>query len=116
VEKFAFPDEQWLNAGEIAKVLLTTKAEFAKAVDVPLNSVRLRRGPGSVEAQTRLRDMIHVLDKVGPRFGSLVIAYAWIRCTPLPAFGGNTAMDLIREGRAGDVLTYIDAVDAGVFA
>lgn len=115
MEKFAFPDQQWLDAGEIAAVLLTTKAEIAKAADVPLAALRRRRGAGCVEAQARLREMINVLDKVGPRFGSLVIAYAWIRSHPLPAFGGDTAMDLIREGRAVDVLTYIDAVDAGVF-
>ena len=28
----------------------------------------------------------------------------------------QTAMQLVREGRAGDVLDYVDAVDAGVHA
>ncbi|WP_413715154.1 antitoxin Xre/MbcA/ParS toxin-binding domain-containing protein [Sphingobium sp. B8D3A] len=66
--------------------------------------------------QTRFRELIDVLDKVGPRFGSLLIAYAWIRSVPLPGFSGATAMSLIQEGRADDVLEYIDGVDAGVFA
>lgn len=116
VEKFAFADQQWLDAGEIATVLLTTKADIAQTAGVPLSALRRRGGPGSAEAQTRLREMIAVLDKVGPRFGSLLIAYAWIRVHPLPGFSGRTAIALIQEGRAGDVLEYIDAVDAGVFA
>ncbi|WP_413716171.1 antitoxin Xre/MbcA/ParS toxin-binding domain-containing protein [Sphingobium sp. B8D3D] len=45
-----------------------------------------------------------------------MIAYAWIRSVPLPGFSGATAMSLIQEGRADDVLEYIDGVDAGVFA
>ena len=50
------------------------------------------------------------------RFGSELIAYAWYRSEPLPGFSGQTAMQLVRAGRAADVLEYIDAVDAGVFA
>ena len=49
-------------------------------------------------------------------FGSALIAYAWYRSEPLAGFGGLTAMQLVREGHAGDVLEYIDAVDAGIHA
>jgi len=31
-------------------------------------------------------------------------------------FDGRTAMQLVQEGKAQQVLEYIDAVDAGVFA
>ena len=34
----------------------------------------------------------------------------------MPGFSGMTAMQLVREGRADEVLDYIDAVDAGVHA
>jgi hypothetical protein len=44
------------------------------------------------------------------------MAYAWYRSEPLPGFSGQTAMQLVRAGRAADVLDYIDAVDAGVYA
>ena len=52
-----------------------------------------------------------------PRFGSALMAYAWYGPEPLPGFSGRqTAMQLVRSGRADDVLDYIDAVDAGVHA
>jgi hypothetical protein len=60
--------------------------------------------------------MVQVLGKIEPRFGSVVVAYAWYRSEPIPGFAGQTAMELVQTGRAGDVLAYIDAVNAGVHA
>ncbi len=59
--------------------------------------------------------MVEILNKVEPRFGSALMAYAWYRSEPLPG-SGQTAMQLVRGGRADEVLDYIDAVDAGVHA
>jgi hypothetical protein len=70
----------------------------------------------SPRTQKRLREMVEILNRVEPRFGSALIAYAWYRSEPLAGFGGLTAMQLVREGRAADVMDYIDAVDAGVHA
>ena len=56
------------------------------------------------------------INKVEPRFGSALMAYAWYRSEPLPGFSGQTAMQLVRDGRAGEVIDFIDAVDAGVYA
>jgi hypothetical protein len=70
----------------------------------------------SPRTQKRLREMVEILNRVEPRFGSALIAYAWYRSEPLAGFGGLTAMQLVREGNAGDVLEYIDAVDAGIHA
>ena len=66
--------------------------------------------------ERRLRELVEVLNKVEPRFGSELMAYAWYRSEPLPGFDGRTAMQLVQEGKAQQVLEYIDAVDAGVFA
>lgn len=60
--------------------------------------------------------MVEIVTKTSPRFGSALIAYAWYRSEPLAGFSGRTAMQLVQEGRASDVLDYIDAVDAGVYA
>ena len=68
------------------------------------------------KTQRRLRELVEVLNKVEPRFGSELMAYAWYRSEPLPGFDGRTAMQLVQEGKAQQVLEYIDAVDAGVFA
>jgi hypothetical protein len=71
---------------------------------------------GSVKTQKRLREMVEILNRVEPRFGSALIAYAWFRSEPLAGFGGQSAMQLVQDGRADEVMAYIDAVDAGIHA
>ena len=70
----------------------------------------------SHKTQRRLREMMEIINKVEPRFGSALMAYAWYRSEPLPGFSGQTAMQLVRSGRSDEVLDYVDAVDAGVHA
>ena len=70
----------------------------------------------SAKTQKRLREMVEILNRVEPRFGSPLIAYAWYRSEPLAGFGGLTAMQLVRDGHAADVMDYIDAVEAGIHA
>lgn len=70
----------------------------------------------SDDIQRRIGSMIEVLSKVEPRFGSVIMAYAWYRSEALSGFSGQTAMELVRCDRVQDVLTYIAAVDAGVHA
>lgn len=66
----------------------------------------------SDEAQ-RERDIIN---KVQPRFGSARLARDWYEAEPLAGFAGETAMQLVRAGRTDEVLSYIEAVDAGIHA
>lgn len=70
----------------------------------------------SARTQRRLREMLEILNRVEPCFGSALIAYAWYRSEPLAGFGGLTPMHLVREGRAAEVMDYIDAVEAGLHA
>jgi hypothetical protein len=100
----------------IAGALRTTRDEIAETVGLGRDAVQRKDRIASQKTQKRLREMVEILNKVEPRFGSDLIAYAWYRSEPLPGFSGQTAMQLVRAGRAADVLEYIDAVDAGVFA
>ncbi len=101
---------------KIAAALRTTSEEVARTVGLGKDAVQRKDRVRSDRTQRRLREMLEVLNKVEPRFGSPLIAYAWYRSEPLSGFAGQTAMQLVREGRAHDVLAYVDAVDAGVFA
>ncbi|WP_370677678.1 hypothetical protein [Pleomorphomonas sp. PLEO] len=111
-----YADNGLFAATKIADAFMTTKDEVARSAglgrDAVLRIDRLR----SDKTQRRLREMVEIVNKVEPRFGSALIAYAWYRSEPLAGFGGATAMALTQQGRAGEVLDYIDAVDAGVFA
>lgn len=80
------------------------------------DALQRRARINSDKTQRRLRELVEVLNKVEPRFGSELMAYAWYRSEPLPGFDGRTAMQLVQEGKVQQVLDYVDAVDAGVFA
>ena len=101
---------------KIAATLRTTSEEVARTVGLGKDAIQRKDRVRSDRTQRRLREMIEILNKVEPRFGSSLVAYAWYRSEPLAGFNGQTAMQLVRDGRAADVLNYVDAVDAGVHA
>ncbi|MGR3389652.1 antitoxin Xre/MbcA/ParS toxin-binding domain-containing protein [Sagittula sp.] len=101
---------------KIAAALRTSAEEIAVTVGLGKDALQRRTRINSDKTQRRLRELVEVLNKVEPRFGSELMAYAWYRSEPLPGFDGRTAMQLVRDGKAQQVLDYIDAVDAGVFA
>ncbi|WP_119269670.1 antitoxin Xre/MbcA/ParS toxin-binding domain-containing protein [Taklimakanibacter deserti] len=102
--------------GKIAEAFRTTREEVARTAGLGKDAVQRRDRVRSDKTQRRLREMVEIVNKVEPRLGSALMAYAWYRSEPLPGFSGQTAMQLVRNGRAEEVLDYIDAVDAGVHA
>ena len=101
---------------KIAHVFRTTSEEVARSAGLGRDAVQRKDRVHSDKTQRRLREMIEIINKVEPRFGSALMAFAWYRSEPLPGFSGQTAMQLVKEGRASEVLEFVDAVDAGVFA
>ena len=69
-----------------------------------------------VVMEQRLLTAEDILTAVRPRFESAEAALAWYQSDPLPGFGGRTAMQLVDDGYASEVLEFIAAVDAGVYA
>jgi uncharacterized protein (DUF2384 family) len=111
-----YADEGIFAPRRIAEAFRTTSEEIARTAGLGRDAIQRRDRIRSDKTQRRLREMIEVINKVEPRFGSALMAYAWYRSEPLPGFSGQTAMQLVRSGQADDVLDYIDAVDAGVHA
>lgn len=111
-----YADDGVFAPKKIAATLMTTSEEVARTVGLGRDAMQRKDRIRSNRTQRRLREMVEILNKVEPRFGSALLAYAWYRSEPLPGFGGQTAMQLVREGRADEVLEMIDAVDAGVHA
>lgn len=109
-----YADNGMFAPRKIADAFRTTSEEVARTAGLGKDAVQRRDRVQSDRTQRRLRQMIEVINKVEPRFGSGLMAYAWYRSEPLPGFSGQTAMQLVRTGRAEDVLDFIDAVDAGV--
>ena len=111
-----YAEKGFFAPAKIADVLMTTRDEIARTAGLGKDAVQRKDRITSQKTQKRLREMIEIINKIEPRFGSDLMAYAWYRSEPLPGFSGQTAMQLVRAGRAADVLDYIDAVDAGVYS
>lgn len=111
-----FADGGLFSPRKIAETLHTTSEDIARTAGLGKDAIQRKDRIRSDKTQRRLREVAEIINKVEPRFGSALMAYAWYRSEPLPGFSGLTAMQLVRDGRADDVLDYIDAVDAGVHA
>jgi hypothetical protein len=111
-----FADDGFFVPQKIARELRTTTEDVAHSAGLGRHAVQRRERVRSDKTQRRLREMIEILNKVAPRYGSIMVAYAWYRSEPLPGFSGRTAMQLLLEGRANEVLEYFDAVDTGIHA
>ena len=109
-----YADDGYFAPKKIAALLATTQEDLAQSVGLGRDAVMRRDRIRAAKTQRRLREMVEVLNKVTPRFGSPMMAYAWYRSQPLAGFAGQTAMQLSQAGRSMDVLEYIDAVDAGI--
>ena len=111
-----YADDGLFSPRKIAATLRTTSEEIARTAGLGKDAIQRKDRIRSDKTQRRLREVAEIVNKVEPRFGSALMAYAWYRSEPLPGFSGMTAMQLVRDGRADEVLDYIDAVDAGVHA
>jgi antitoxin Xre/MbcA/ParS-like protein len=111
-----YSDNGFFAPGKIAAAFRTTSEEVARTAGLGKDAVQRKDRVRSNKTQRRLREMIEIVNKVEPRLGSALMAYAWYRSEALPGFSGQTAMQLVRSGRADEVLDYIDAVDAGIHA
>lgn len=111
-----YADDGLFAPAKIATAFRTTSEEVARSAGLGRDALQRKDRVRSDKTQRRLREMAEIINKVEPRFGSVLMAFAWYRSEPLPGFSGQTAMLLVKKGRASDVLEYIDAVDAGVYA
>lgn len=57
-----------------------------------------------------------ILAVLAPRFPQPKLALVWFETESAPGFGSLTAEQLVDAGRGEEVLEFIAAVDAGVFA
>lgn len=111
-----YAEDGLFSPRKIADALRTTSEDIARTAGLGKDAIQRKDRVRSDKTQRRLREMTEIVNKVEPRFGSALIAYAWYRSEALPGFSGLTAMQLVRSGRAEDALDYIDAIDAGVHA
>ena len=100
----------------IAGALRITKSEIASTLGLGRNAFSRVSRVRARKTQTRLREMVEILNRVEAQTGSPLAAYAWFRSEPLPGFGSLTPDQLVREGKAAHVHAYLDRIMAGGYA
>ena len=108
-EGFAEPDH-------LSELLHITKSELAAASGLSREAVSKTSRLRAPATQARLREVVQVLNRILPWCGSVQQAFAWYRSQPIPAFGDQTAENLVRQGRAEHVLSYLSGIAAGGYA
>ena len=97
----------------LVQVLRTHKKEVAETLGLTLDAITREERIPSAKTQTRLREMVEILNLVEPLVGSSITAYAWYRSEALPSFGCETPEQLVKAGRATPVRQHIVRMMAG---
>ena len=108
--------DQYFSPNRIATGLRTTKAEIAATLGLGKSAFSRATRVRAVKTQTRLREMLEVLNRVEPQVGSTLMAYAWFRSEPLPGLGNLTPNQLVSSGKAAQLHAYLDRIAAGGYA
>ena len=102
--------------------------KVAELLHVPLEGVAalarthrntLSRTPDSHHVQAGLSAIGRILIRASQVMGgdgAADRAVLWFKNQPLSGFGGKTAMDLVREGKADAVLEHLAMLEDGVYA
>lgn len=96
--------------------LRITRTELAVALGLSRDSISKVARLKSRATQTRLRDVVEIINRVLPWAGSVPQAFAWYRAQNLPSFGDRTPEDLVKEGRAEAVKAHLSRIAAGGYA
>lgn len=106
-------DADTISPAVLADRLHITRGELAGVLGLSRDAVSKTARTEARRTQTRLRDMVEILNRVLPWSGSELGAYAWYRSQPLPSFGDKTAESLVSEGRAEALKRYLDRIADG---
>jgi hypothetical protein len=112
-----FMDERGtVRVDDVAEAFSMSKAQLAETAGLArqvFQKASRRDGP---KAQSRMREMLEIINLVQGWAGGPAQAMAWYRAEPIPAFGGRTAEALVKSGQATAVRDYIDHLATGGYA
>ena len=106
----------FVEPDNLTAMLHVTKSELAIAAGLSRDVVSKTRRSSSPATQARLREVAEVINRILPWCGSVQQAFAWYRSQPIPAFGDQTAEDLVRAGRSEHLKSYLSGIALGGYA
>ncbi|PKV11286.1 DNA-binding protein [Xanthomonas prunicola] len=110
-ERLRVPDRTILSPSAMAGLLDLSQQELAELAGVHRNSLRVH--PESPRVQDLLRNLSRLLvamAQVQPDERQVVFH---LKNTPIPAFEFATLLEVVKQGRTDDALTYLRTVAAG---
>lgn len=106
--------QPFLSARRVADTLGITLSELSALIGVARTTLTAKTGARRVDSA--LSPLVRIIAMAADMAGDEGRAAIWFKHQPLPGWGGKTALDLVRDGRAGTVLDYLESVRAGVYA
>ena len=100
----------------VAQALRMSKSQLAETIGVNREALYKPERAQAPKTQTRVREMVEIVERVKDWAGGPEQAMAWYRAQPIPAFGGRTAEALVKDGKAGALRDYLDHLAMGGFA
>jgi hypothetical protein len=105
-----------VKVDDVAEIFSMSKAQLADTAGLGREVFQKASRRDSPKAQSRVREMLEIINLVQGWAGGAAQAMAWYRAEPIPAFGGRTAEALVKSGQATAVRDYIDHLATGGYA
>ena len=105
-----------VSVERVASTFGMSKTQIAETVGLRREAVFKVAREHAPKTQTRMREMLEIINRVSDWAGGEHQAMAWYRSQPLPAFGGQTAEGLVKAGLATPLRDYLDHLALGGFA
>lgn len=112
--RFSESGTPFLSAQRLAEQLGVSLSELSKLTGVARNTLSSKTPSRKVDAA--LSPIVRILAMAAEMAGEEGRAVIWFKHQPIPGWAGKTAYDLVVEGKASDILEYLEAVRAGVYA
>jgi Protein of unknown function (DUF2384) len=105
-----------IEAAQVAETFGMSIGQLAETVGLRREAVYKSTRARAGKTQSRMREMLEIINRVAEWAGGKQQAMAWYRAQPIPAFGGRTAESLVKSGQAGPLRDYLDHIALGGFA
>ena len=104
----------FLSAREVESSLGITQSELAELAGISRNTLAAKKSNRKVDGA--LSPLVRIIAMAAAMAGDEQRAALWFKHQPIPGWAGKTAYDLVKDGKADKVLTYLEAVRSGVYA
>lgn len=112
----SFASNGLLDLDQIVTSYGLTKGQLAETAGLRRDTLQKAARRDAAKTQSRVAEMLEILNLIEPWAGGRRQALAWYRSQPIAALDGRTAEALVKSGHAVAVRDYVDQIALGGFA